>query len=78
MGRQGKEVLPEGGKPKNQCLHFYLSISANIKYLLFKYSWQRSLALVSSQVFGHFTKANNFFICYCSPFPVSCICQPVH
>ena len=78
MGRQGKEVLPDGGKRKNQYLNFYVSIPVNTKYLLFKYSWQYSVALVSSRVFGHFTKANTFFSCYCSPFTVSCICQPPH
>lgn len=78
MKRQGKEVLPDGGKPKKQYLRFYVSIPMNTKYLLFKYTWQYSLALVSLRVFGHFTKANTFFICYCSPFTVSCICQPPH
>lgn len=48
MGWQGKEVLPDGGKPKKQYLHFYVSILMNTKYLFFKYCWQYSLALVSS------------------------------
>lgn len=50
----------------------------NIKYLLFKYSPWYSLASVSSWVFGLFTKANTFFICYHPLFTVSCICQLPH